>query len=228
VGLGAWWARLAVEPAYRASKLLSRRGLYPFLEGQASRLPAGAKVLSVGAGGRVGGLLERWSRTTGFELVQLDVDAGRSPDIVADVCRWRAEEAFDAVFASEVLEHLSRPADAVDNLLASLRPGGLLVLTVPFTFPIHQVPHDHFRYTRHGLEGLLAPCSRLTVTERNSWAEALAVLLARTSTAQENRLKAISPLLVACAFALWPLAWLMGRLFPSSLFTTGYLVVGRR
>jgi hypothetical protein len=36
-----------------------------------------------------------------------------------------------------------------------LRPGGSLVITVPFMARLHEEPHDYFRYTRHGLRLLL-------------------------------------------------------------------------
>ena len=40
-------------------------------------------------------------------------------------------EQFDVVICTEVLEHLERPADALNLLVRMLRPGGCLLLTVP-------------------------------------------------------------------------------------------------
>jgi SAM-dependent methyltransferase len=36
-----------------------------------------------------------------------------------------------------------------------LKPGGILVLTVPFLWPLHEVPHDWCRYTPFALRHLL-------------------------------------------------------------------------
>jgi hypothetical protein len=36
-----------------------------------------------------------------------------------------------------------------------LRPGGWLVLSAPFYWPLHEEPHDYFRFTRYGLEHLM-------------------------------------------------------------------------
>jgi len=36
-----------------------------------------------------------------------------------------------------------------------LKPGGALVLQVPWQWWIHEAPHDYFRYTPYGLEHLL-------------------------------------------------------------------------
>ena len=37
-----------------------------------------------------------------------------------------------------------------------LAPGGHLILSVPHLSLLHEVPHDYFRFTRYGLEALLA------------------------------------------------------------------------
>jgi hypothetical protein len=36
-----------------------------------------------------------------------------------------------------------------------LRPGGVLLLTVPFLARLHEEPHDYFRYTEHALRATL-------------------------------------------------------------------------
>ena len=36
-----------------------------------------------------------------------------------------------------------------------LKPGGHLVLSVPFLYPVHESPHDYWRLTPHGLESSL-------------------------------------------------------------------------
>jgi SAM-dependent methyltransferase len=35
-----------------------------------------------------------------------------------------------------------------------LRPGGTVILTVPFAWELHEEPYDFFRYTRHALKEL--------------------------------------------------------------------------
>lgn len=40
-------------------------------------------------------------------------------------------QAFDALFAGELIEHLSDPADALAEFRRVLRPGGILILTTP-------------------------------------------------------------------------------------------------
>ena len=50
----------------------------------------------------------------------------------------------------------SRPASCRGNWRARWLPSGTLLLIAPHEWEVHQAPHDYFRYTRHGLEYLLA------------------------------------------------------------------------
>jgi SAM-dependent methyltransferase len=65
------------------------------------------------------------------------------------------DASFDVVLFSEVLEHVDEPVRAVKEIARVLKPGGRLLLTVPFNFMQHEVPHDHTRYTQFGLSALL-------------------------------------------------------------------------
>jgi SAM-dependent methyltransferase len=62
--------------------------------------------------------------------------------------------AFDTVLSVQVLEHTPRPAALVAEMSRVLAPDGLLILTAPFQFRLHEEPHDYFRYSPHGLRQL--------------------------------------------------------------------------
>ena len=172
----------------KASKLASRKGLYEFLRKQFDLIPDGSRVLSVGSGGEVNGLLEERARGRSIAIVQLDIDPDRAPDVVGDICTCPLNAAeFDVVVISEVLEHVHSPHFAMDNIRNALRPGGCLILTTPFAFPIHEAPHDYYRYTRYGLAFLLREFREVVITERNSYFEAIDVLWLRLAQAESNR-----------------------------------------
>jgi SAM-dependent methyltransferase len=69
--------------------------------------------------------------------------------------RLVTDRSIDVALCSEVLEHVPHPQVAMGELARVIRPGGVLVLTVPFLARLHEEPHDYFRYTRHGLRRLL-------------------------------------------------------------------------
>jgi SAM-dependent methyltransferase len=56
------------------------------------------------------------------------------------------------VLCIEVLDHLKEPQKAADELYRILRPGGTLIMTTRFLYPIHSVPHDYLRYTPYMLQ----------------------------------------------------------------------------
>ncbi len=66
-----------------------------------------------------------------------------------------ADSAFDAVLATEVLEHIPAPAEFLAEARRCLAEGGLLVLTIPFAARWHYIPHDYWRCTPSCLENLL-------------------------------------------------------------------------
>lgn len=61
----------------------------------------------------------------------------------------------DTIASFQVMEHLPEPSFFLSECYRILRPGGALLITVPFMWEVHEAPHDYFRYTRYGLEYLL-------------------------------------------------------------------------
>lgn len=59
--------------------------------------------------------------------------------------------AFDTVLLTDVLEHLPYPDRLWAELRRVTRPGGTLILGVPFMYWLHEIPHDYHRYTEHRL-----------------------------------------------------------------------------
>ena len=78
-------------------------------------------------------------------------------DVFADLTKKLPfEESFaDTVVSFQVMEHLPEPDFFLSECYRILKPGGNLLITVPFMWQVHEAPHDYFRYTRYGLEYLL-------------------------------------------------------------------------
>ena len=66
-----------------------------------------------------------------------------------------ADASIDSALCTEVLEHCPDPAAVLAEVHRILKPGGSLVLTLPFLWPLHEVPHDWCRYTPFALKSFL-------------------------------------------------------------------------
>src|SRR4030095_2041621 len=53
-----------------------------------------------------------------------------------------------------VLEHTPKPRQLVAEMARVLKKDGALILAAPFSFRLHEEPHDYFRYSPHGLSEL--------------------------------------------------------------------------
>lgn len=58
---------------------------------------------------------------------------------------------FDLILCTEVLEHVADWNAAWTNLASLLAPGGTLIVTCPFFYPLHEEPYDFFRPTLHAI-----------------------------------------------------------------------------
>lgn len=146
VELRSSWKRAYFSPA---SLSLSSK-LIPQL-----RAVASGKLLDVGSGTMP-------FRSSVIDLVDeyrsLDIER-RVPDVdfIADVRDMEPvpSDTFDVLLCSQVLEHVTQPDKAIAEMKRVLRPGGRLVLTVPFLSRLHEEPVDYFRFTEYGVASLL-------------------------------------------------------------------------
>ena len=89
------------------------------------------------------------------------VDVDYSPHDIAGVDRIASADelpfedaSFDCVVCTEVLEHCRRPDIVLGEISRVLRPEGRLFLTTPFLRPLHEMPHDYYRFTPSSLRDL--------------------------------------------------------------------------
>lgn len=91
---------------------------------------------------------------TGLDIESaLEYDKGVKPDIFWDgLVMPIASDTYNTVIATEVLEHCPDPVAYLKEVHRIMEPGGLFFFTVPFLWPLHEVPHDAYRYTPFTLE----------------------------------------------------------------------------
>jgi len=68
------------------------------------------------------------------------------------------------VLSFDTLEHVEYPGKAVEEIHRILRPGGMIAITSVMNFPIHEFPHDYWRFTPQGLTSLLKIFDKSIVT----------------------------------------------------------------
>lgn len=75
-------------------------------------------------------------------------------DIIADLNGTLPidDQVADTVVSLSVMEHLCEPQLFLSEACRILKPGGFIVLQVPFMWWVHEAPYDFFRYTRYGLQ----------------------------------------------------------------------------
>ena len=79
------------------------------------------------------------------------------PDVVHyDGGRFPFDDGrFDSVFHTELLEHVFDVMTLLSECRRVLRPGGEMLLTVPFQARFHYIPHDYWRFTPSALRRML-------------------------------------------------------------------------
>lgn len=100
----------------------------------------------------------------------LDIEEHPDVEIVADIQNMPqvGSGKFDTILCTQVLEHVPNPFLAANELHRVLKPGGRLIVTVPFLNNYHMEPHDYWRYTEYGLSNILKDFSSCKVESHGS------------------------------------------------------------
>lgn len=88
-----------------------------------------------------------------------------------------ADNAFDAVFSSQVFEHVADLDFTLREIRRVLKPEGLLVVSVPFLYQVHGIPHDYRRLSEYGATQLLKGFSMQALYKQGAIGSTLAMLL---------------------------------------------------
>lgn len=66
-----------------------------------------------------------------------------------------ADNQFDSIVSFQVFEHIEHLDDVMKEIQRVLRPGGKILITVPFVWEEHETPYDFRRFTSYGLISFL-------------------------------------------------------------------------
>ncbi|MBX4199207.1 class I SAM-dependent methyltransferase [Candidatus Parcubacteria bacterium] len=208
-------------------KKITRKNLERFLQRHATT----KRTLDVGSGGSA------YSKYFPDRLT-MDLDPTRKPEVVADAHDLPfKDEEFEVILCTEVLEHVKNPFKVESELRRVAKRGGQLILSTRFVFPLHDTPHDYWRYTKYGLRELFKEWEIVEIVEETENFSAIGALLQRLAFQSELRFNKLSKLvLFLLAFILDHLNGLTLREYgdikhvgrDKNIMTTGYYIVCKK
>jgi SAM-dependent methyltransferase len=140
---------LFVNPFYFA-----RKGLYRHIGALAKEIRG--KTLDVGCGQKPYESLFAATEYTGLEIDTPENRMHKKADVYYDGSVFPfADAEFDSVVINEVFEHVFHPDGFLSEVGRVLKPGGALLMTVPFVWDEHEPPRDYARYSSFGLSAIL-------------------------------------------------------------------------
>jgi SAM-dependent methyltransferase len=125
------------------------------------------------------------------------------------------DASFDAVLCTEVLEHIPDPTETLREIHRVLKPGGRLLLTIPWSARFHYQPFDYHRYTPSMLLQLFAAYDSPKVTARGTDLSSIASKVVVAYARNVLKLKPVS----AADWMLWPFRFIVAvAAFPLLMF----------
>jgi SAM-dependent methyltransferase len=159
---------------------LARSGLRLSISVASSELPNGP-LLDVGCGTLP--YRRFFAQHEPYECLEIDQPRNRGKSHVTHLYDGHAfglpSDHYAVVFSSQTLEHSFFPEEMLSEAFRVLRPGGRLLLAMPFFWPEHEQPYDSQRFTSFGLRARLesAGFEVLRVTKTNPGLSCLIQLL---------------------------------------------------
>lgn len=121
----------------------------------------------------------RVERYIGLDLEHSDI-YGNDHELTWDgVTIPLTDNSVDCAMATEVLEHCPDPEKVLGEICRKVKPGGVLFVTVPFLWPLHDVPYDQYRFTPFSLARHLqhAGFEEIQLHPLGGWDESLAQMI---------------------------------------------------
>lgn len=79
-----------------------------------------------------------------------------------------ADNTFDGLICTEVLEHVQHYQYLVDEMYRVLKPGSTGIITVPWSARYHYIPWDYFRYTPSSLQTMFSKFASAEIKHRGT------------------------------------------------------------
>jgi len=205
-----WWFpdHLVVNPLWRRL--------------QESRRHATGRLLDLGCGNAP---YRPWFEVQTTQYVTADFPPVAPQTAVAcdsSFLPFKADQ-FNTILCTQMLEHTASPWRVSNEIQRVMLPGGILILSCPQYWPVHEEPHDYFRFTVHGLRALF-PAKHWDWLEHHQQGSTWAVI----GCALWQSFDAFGKLKRLMAFVMNPLFMLLDRTCTSGRDTTNHLIILRK
>jgi len=116
----------------------------------------GGRVLDVGGGRPFSKSMRKYRDLFAHsDYKTVDPDISTNPDIVGDIHNLPFDDnSIDSIICRSVLQHVSSPAIAVQEMHRVLKPGGKLFLSIPFIYPYHARSSHYSDYWRFSADAV--------------------------------------------------------------------------
>jgi len=194
------------------------------------------KLLDLGCGNKP--YKEWYAPLTSFST---GCDATQSSENVVDTVCLASDlpyqnESFDTVFSTQVLEHVFEQQQMINEAARVLKQNGHLILSVPFTWELHEEPYDFFRLTKHGLKEMFER-SGLEVeyikSNGGKWATMFQMMI--NTVYSTFKYKTVKAKILKIIFLEFKLTWLINQFAIwvdkrhfDDVWTLNYLIVAKK
>ncbi|MBY0479272.1 MAG: methyltransferase domain-containing protein [Chitinophagaceae bacterium] len=171
---------------------------------------------------------------TGCDVVQ---SSGNKVDVICPATALHFPDAsFDTVFSTQVIEHVEDPFEMLAEAFRVLKPGGVVIVSAPFSWELHEEPYDFYRYSKYGLRYMFqrAGFSNVEIKANGGkWAAIFQLninIIYSTFKKKGFFRKIVKGLFLNLRFTalvnkigLW-----LDKKYPDELLTLNYVIVGRK
>jgi SAM-dependent methyltransferase len=155
-GFGGLW----LNPFFHA-----RRELYRHMEQFGTQMTG--RVLDVGCGRKP---YRKLFPATAYVGLEIDTPENRARNWADAFYQGESfpfpDQSFDNVVCNQVLEHVFQPDLFLREVYRVVKPGGNMLISVPFAWDEHEQPRDYARYSSFGLRYLLENAGFQVIEQR--------------------------------------------------------------
>jgi SAM-dependent methyltransferase len=126
-----------------------------FSDLQNASLVAQGRLLDIGCGNKPYAQMFA-GRVTEYVGCDMAQSSENKVDVICPATAIPLDDAsFGTVLCTQVIEHVADHRQLLNEAFRLLQSRGVLILSGPMYWPLHEEPYDFFRFTEHGLRYLL-------------------------------------------------------------------------